>query len=245
MKILISHVYSCNNNGDAAILSAQISALKRSFKNPDISVLSVDNIKPGYKFDGVPVCNALMYWAIAGKDSQLKKLFRAFAMMFCTLLWVFVFRRTKIKLPLVKAWRRPMEVLLEADMQVCVGGGYLRAKADHASSIILMLLFHQIRLAKLLNKPVYLFAQSFGPYPTKVQRQIARAGLRQADLILVRETTSKELLISLGIDQGRIVQVPDSAFMFKPENRFNAKQVLGFKTPSDKIVGVTVRAWLS
>src|SRR5207244_2107908 len=112
-------------------------------------------------------------------------------------------------LPLPLSWHVPMRLLVKADMQVCVGGGYLRAKNDTTSTFILLLLFHQIWLAKILNKPVYLYAQSFGPYPKKLQRFIATRGLKKADLILVREAQSKALLGTMGLDGDYVIQVPD------------------------------------
>ncbi len=243
MKILISHVYSSHNAGDAAILSAQISELKRVFHHPELSVLSVDNIRADYKFDGVPVVKALMYGAVSPSNHKLTKLLLAWSMMAYTVLWVITLRLTRLALPLPRAWRQPLRLLAAADLQVCVGGGYLRAKDDHSSTVILLLLFHQIWLAKLLKKPVYLYAQSFGPYPKKIQRRIAVAGLRRVDLILVREARSAQLLAGLGLTAPLITQVPDSAFLFKPPRQPRPSQLVG-PTTGSQVVGLTVRAWL-
>jgi colanic acid/amylovoran biosynthesis protein len=137
-----------------------------------------------------------------------------------------------------------MQLLADADMQVCVGGGYLRAKNNAASTVILLLLMHQIWLAKALGKPVYLYAQSFGPYPTAAQRRIAALGLKHADLILVREAKSKALLADLGLAGETVIQVPDSAFMFKPQTDLDAHPLLGLERPDEQVVGITVRSWL-
>jgi len=129
-------------------------------------------------------------------------------------------------------------------MQVCVGGGYLRGKKDLSSSIILLLLFHQIWLAHKLGKPVYLYAQSFGPYPTRIQRKIATMGLRCADLILVREGQSKNLLAELGLAGERVIRVPDSAFAFNPNRILVSQPTLLNGLSHEHTVGVTVRSWL-
>ena len=245
MNILISHVYSSNNNGDAAILSAQINELKRVFKHPNLNVMTIDTITPGYTFDDVPVSNSLMHQSVSPSYNRIQKLVLAFVMMSCTTLWALVFRYFNRRLPLIKAWRQPIDLLVEADMQVCVGGGYLRAKDDHVSTVILLLLFHQIWIAKLLRKPVYLYAQSLGPYPKKIQQRIAARGLKLADLVLVRESKSRRLLEQLGVDEARIVQVPDSAFLFRPKVNPRVRRLLGAKTATEQVVGVTVRAWLN
>lgn len=244
MNILISHVYSTHNNGDAAILSAQIEQLKHTFKNAHIHALTIDTIEPGYTFDGIPVFNSLMHGSVSPSNNRFKKLALACCMMSYTVLWVLVLRLTRRTLPLPRTWQKSMQLLVEADMQVCVGGGYLRAKDTGSSTVILALLFHQIWLAKLLHKPVYLFAQSFVPYPSRIQRTIATLGLNQANLILVREAQSKTLLTKLGINHERVVQVPDSAFMFKPKDSLDVRSILEIRASTEYLVGITVRAWL-
>jgi colanic acid/amylovoran biosynthesis protein len=185
-----------------------------------------------------------MHGTVSPANSKLRKLFLAFAMMAYTLLYVVVVRSCHVALPLPRAWREPMQLLTDADMQVCVGGGYLRAKSDPVSTVVLLLLLHQIWLAKVLGKPVYLYAQSFGPYPKAIQRKIAAFGLRRADLILVREAKSKALLADLGLAGESVVQVPDSAFLFRPRARLDVRQLLGVKRPDEQVVGITVRSWL-
>jgi colanic acid/amylovoran biosynthesis protein len=244
MKILISHVYSSNNNGDAAILSAQISELKRVFKSPELNIFTIDTVAADYMFDSVPVFNSLMFGSVSPAHNKLQKLILAWAMMSYTALWAVVFRCSGLRMPLPGIWRKPMELLEKADMQVCVGGGYLRAIDDQVSTIILMLLFHQIWLARFMGKPVYLYAQSFGPYPKKMQQRIAAIGFKNADLILVRESKSKRLLNYLGVDAARVVQVPDSAFLFHPKTDPSVIRILGTKSHGEEIVGITVRAWL-
>jgi colanic acid/amylovoran biosynthesis protein len=245
VKIVISHVYSKHNSGDAAILSAQIAMLKRAFDDPQLRILSIEPSAPGTSFDGIPVGNALMYGAVSPGSGRAKKVVYALAMMAYTSLWARAYRVSHMKLPLPQAWREPMRAMLDADIQVCVGGGYLRSQDDLASTFILVLLLHQIWLAKALGKSVYLFAQSFGPYPRRMQGRITSIGLRYADLILVREAKSGQLLTGLGVAPDRVVQVPDSAFTFEPNPWPDASVLLGPGEPGQDLVGVTVRAWLS
>jgi colanic acid/amylovoran biosynthesis protein len=244
MKIVISHVYSTHNNGDAAILSAQLDQLRQTFPQAQFRILSVENIEANYKFDGVPVSNALMFGTVSPANSRPKKLMLAVMMMATTTVWAMVFRLLRIRLPLPKSWRVPMRIMSESDLQVCVGGGYLRAKNDLISTLMLLLLFHQIWLARTLGKPVVLYAQSFGPYPKRIQYKLAAAGLRYATLILVREANSRDLLARMGLADDRVIQVPDSAFLFTPNLRFNPWPLIGERQPAEQIVGITARAWL-
>jgi colanic acid/amylovoran biosynthesis protein len=244
MKIVISHVYSSYNNGDAAILSAQLDQLRHKFPQAQFQILSVDNIEAGYKFDGIPVSNALMFEVVSSANSRPKKLVLAVTMMICTAIWAMLFRSVHIRLPLPAPWRAPLRIMSESDLQVCVGGGYLRAKKDTVSTLMLLLLFHQIWLARTLGKPVMLYAQSFGPYPKRIQYKLAAAGLRYATLILVREANSRDLLARMGLADGHVIQVPDSAFLFSPDLCFDPWPLIGERQSGEQIVGVTARAWL-
>lgn len=244
MNILISHVYSSNNNGDAAILSAQISELRRAFPGTAIHISTIDRVPEHYSYDGADVVQALMYGSVAPGRHKLPKLMYAAAMIPVTTFWAVSKRWLRISLPLPGVWDIPMRTLAESDMQVCVGGGYLRAKPDLTSTIILLLLVHQIWLARLLGKPVYLYAQSFGPYPTVLQRYLAQTGLRSASLILVREAKSEQLLKDMGIPRYCVRKVPDSAFLFKARSIKAVRRIIRSDGDTDKIVGITVRSWL-
>jgi colanic acid/amylovoran biosynthesis protein len=245
VKILISHVYSKYNNGDAAILSAQISLMRKTFNGPEIRIHSIEPNAYGSTFDGVLVEKSLSYGSIASATGRLIKVAVASGMVIYTTLWACAYRLAKIKLPLPAAWRVPIRALLSADIQVCVGGGYLRARENLTSTILLGLLLHQIWLGWALGTPTYLCAQSFGPYPWRLQRILAKAVLPKADLILVREAKSRAVLSGLGIGSARVVQVADTAFSFQPDPWPDADALIGRLWPEEQVVGITVRSWLS
>jgi len=100
MKIVISHVYSSHNNGDAAILSAQIGGLKEVFVNPDLHIFTIDKVRSDFTFEGVPVCNALMYGSVSSENGKLKKLVLAIVMMVYTASWAYLSRTGSILMPL-------------------------------------------------------------------------------------------------------------------------------------------------
>lgn len=244
MKILISHVYSSNNNGDAAILSAQIAELRRVFDDPEINISIIDQVPKGHTFDGANVSRALMFGAVTPGRNKLHKLLYAAVMVPGTLLWAATRRMIHVSLPLPGVWREPIQTLETSNIQVCVGGGYLRSKQDFTSTIILLLLAHQIWLARMLKKPVYLYAQSFGPYPTRLQRLIARNAIQSASFVLVREAKSERLLDELTIDKSKIVKVPDSAFLFSAKPNNAIRRMVRPDGSKDIVVGITVRNWL-
>ncbi|MBN1171404.1 MAG: hypothetical protein JXA67_04450, partial [Micromonosporaceae bacterium] len=60
MKILLSHAYSRDNAGDAALLSVLIQDVREVFPGADLTVLMMDEVQQGETFDGVPVRPSLL-----------------------------------------------------------------------------------------------------------------------------------------------------------------------------------------
>lgn len=243
MKILISHVYSSDNKGDAAILSAQISELRRVYKDCSVKVLTLDSLEKTREVDGAFLENSLMHFVYYSGLSPIPKMVHVLFMSVWTLVWAFTKSKFLINLPVPKNWKTPLSLLSECDIQVGVGGGYLRGKADFRSTVTLWLLVHQILLAKILGKPMILYAQSFGPFYGFVQKQLAKIAFSSTELILAREEKSLEFLKDLGVPNSKIELVADTAFLLEGEGDFSAKKYFGASCP-EKIVGLTARQWL-
>lgn len=242
MKLLISHAYAIDNKGDAAILAAQVQELRRVLPDASLDIMTLDHLSEGQRFEGVPLTNALMFHVYYSGLPPVLKFLHVLVMITLTLAWA-ALQRLGVTIPMPRAWQRPLALLRGATLQVAVGGGYLRGKADLVSTVTLALLVHQILLARLLGVPTVLYAQSFGPYFGLTQRALARAAFRAARLILVRERTSLAQLRDLGVPQDKIEDVPDTAFLFQSDARADIRAV--FPTPPRKVVGITVRQWLA
>ncbi|HXH27213.1 MAG TPA: hypothetical protein VNG90_04920, partial [Candidatus Acidoferrum sp.] len=61
-RILISHVYSSDNKGDAALTSVLITQLKKAFPGAALTILKLDAIKGNGRFEGVPEVPSFMYY---------------------------------------------------------------------------------------------------------------------------------------------------------------------------------------
>ena len=141
MNVLVTHAYSRENKGDAAILSVLISELRRVFDKPDITVSMMDSGKSQY-FDGVKVIPSYMYLRIARHDSQLLKLLDATMMLVTTIAWATIVRYFSYDLPLVRrADREILTAMSKADLIVPIGGGYIRTKTNKE---IITLIFSRI-----------------------------------------------------------------------------------------------------
>ncbi|HEU5187534.1 MAG TPA: hypothetical protein VFT87_03455, partial [Candidatus Saccharimonadales bacterium] len=86
-NIVISHVYSSDNKGDAALTSVLIQDLKRVFKKPTITILKLDTTDVGGHFEGVPEKASFMAYALNKYHNPLLKLAYTAYMVTVTLLW--------------------------------------------------------------------------------------------------------------------------------------------------------------
>lgn len=242
MKIVISHVYSTENKGDAALQSVLIGDVRRQYKDADITVLTFDTVKPGSTFEGAREKESFMFYAYTTFQNKLiKLLFTAFVGA-STLLWALFRRWFKISLPLPAKLREVANVYAEADLILPVGGGYIRSGHSLTSSINLFLLLHPLLFGYLLRKPTVLYTQSIGPFYRGIERWAVHFVLSRMNLIILREEKSRQLLESLGV-KDNVVRSVDSGFLFTSDQPANIREK--FSIPKDKLlIGVTVRKWL-
>jgi colanic acid/amylovoran biosynthesis protein len=243
MKIVISHVYSNHNKGDAALLSVLISDIKKVFNSADIKVLSLDKVDVNEKFDGVPVINSFMYFAREGGTNVLTRLVYASYLVLYTFTWAILYRFFKYDLKINSKVYQTIEAYRDADLIITVGGGYIRANAGFNGTFVLVFILHPILFSYLLGKITIGYSQSIGPFSNLFQEKLASFVVRKMDAVIVREKISEELLKKWGIAQNVFVSV-DSGFQFNTINSKNIKLEMGIQK-SDMLVGVTVRQWLS
>lgn len=244
MKVLITHAYSTENKGDAALLDVLISDIRRQYgARSDISILTIDTVKKGERFAGVPLYPAFMYHALHASKAKIAKLVYSFILMTYTLAWAQVKKRIHIELPMPSKWRATANLYLSADLIITVGGGYFRSSADPVTFVNLLLMLHPLRFAQILSKPTCLYTMSVGPFSRSFEEKIVAKIFKKTALILVREDTSLDLLRRIGVADN-IVRSVDSGFLFSSNRRINLRKKLGVKK-SAMLVGVTARQWLA
>src|SRR5689334_5193492 len=85
-QIIISHVYSSDNKGDAALVSVLVQDLKRAFPGASLTILTLESGQPE-RFEGVPQHPSFMYYALNSYRHPLMKLVYTLYMLSATLLW--------------------------------------------------------------------------------------------------------------------------------------------------------------
>jgi colanic acid/amylovoran biosynthesis protein len=213
MKIIVSHVYSKENKGDAALLSVLLKDLKRAFHNPDITILTLDKAEKDETFEGVPFENSFMYYARDRYKNPLVQPFYAAFVAISTLSWAYLYGKTGKDLPLPKHLRAVAESYRTADLIIPVGGGYIRSKAGFSATVTLFFILHPFFFSYLLSKPTINYTQSIGPFGNRIQEYMTKVALRNVNGTIVRESISLRLLQKWGITKNVLLSA-DSAFNF-------------------------------
>ncbi len=247
MKILIVNYYSLSNLGDAAILNVQIAELLRDFPDAEITVSTLEKINRIPVEERDKFISSFFHQAIYKNNNPILRLLNTFYVLLASMFWLMMFKylHTNNSLILSKDLKSIIEKYKSADMIISVGGGYINAKSGWRSTLSLILLLHPIYFAKQLGKPVYLLSQSFGPMSNKFQVTMTSLILKNADHLFVRENESLAFLNNIKIDSSKITRTIDSAFLYKSNDKNEAKVYMhnlgiNFKYP---VIGITVRRW--
>ena len=99
-----------------------------------------------------------------------------------------------------------------------------------------------IVLARMMGKPSMLYAVGVGPLLSDEARRLTREAVGLADVVIVRDAASMQLLEDIGCVRGSITVTADPAFGLdmKPLSRAAQARLDALPRP---IVGVSVRAW--
>lgn len=241
-NIVISHVYSSDNKGDAALTAVLIKDVKRVFPGARLTILKLDAVHKTGVFEGVPEQPAFMHFALNKYNNAALKFLYVIFMIPATLLWAWWFRVTGGRGYLPGHLRGVADIYIKADLIIGVGGGYLRSRAGLANRFNVPLLLHPLLFTELLGRPTVLYAQSIGPFVNGYELAIVAAVLRRMALIILREDISVKLLKKMGVTKN-VVRSIDSGFLLRTAIVANVRQ--RYKIPTRALlVGVTVRDWL-
>ncbi len=244
-KIFITHFFTKNNKGDAAILFSMIDQIKKNIENVSISVATTEPISGTEPYK---VVHSFFYHAIYSTENPIVKVLKSVWIISASMVWAFFYRYLRIKLDFLL--RKEIIGLLEeynsSDMVVPVGGGYITGSNSLRGNMTIVLHLHAIVIALLLKKPVILFSQSIGPFANDFQRYITRFVLNKVTYIFARENYSVETLNSIGVNKSKVVKTVDAAFLFESNLKSEMNiEMQSFGITFDKpIVGITLKKWL-
>ncbi len=123
---------------------------------------------------------------------------------------------------------------LKSDLIIDMRGeGYVNSSVAITQSV-------QLLLAKLLRKPFCIYAQSLGPFNSKINKFFAKLTLERAEFITIREPISLDYFEDLNTSKKGIL-CADQAILLNPVSLHVAKEILTkYGISSDrKIIGIS------
>ncbi len=242
MRVLLSHVYSKDNKGDAALLAVLIADVRRAFDDPEIVAVTFDAIAPGETFAGVPLTESFLYYALSASRLRPLKMLAGVFVVTATLAWA-VASRLRLRLPLPAELESLCRLYRDADIVVTVGGGFLRARPGLLATLWLVPVVHPFWLAAVLGTPTVLYPQSIGPLGSRAQERLVKLTLDRAALVMIREDVSMEVVGRLHV-RAPVVRAVDGAFALPAEVRPRSAGRATGRDGDRPLFGITVRAWL-
>lgn len=240
--ILITHVYSSDNKGDAALTSVLLSDMRRIFPDARQKILKLDQARKDGKFESVPEYPSFMGCALNKFNNPLAKLAYVLYMIPATLLWAVCYRRLNWRLWLPRELRDVAAMYAAADLIVAVGGGYIRSRKGLLNRFNIPLLLHPLLLGWLLGKQTVLYSQSVGPFVNIYEPALVAYVLRKMDIVILREDISVALLHKIGV-RDNVVRSIDSGFLLQAKRSLDVRKRYRIE-PDTLLIGVTVRQWL-
>ena len=246
MKILLTHIFSLENKGLAAINSVTISQLRSLFPGVELFISTSDDIKEGERhFAGTKEISSFFFFAISAKKSGLLRILRSTYMLLALLIWCTAYRSLKVELDfiLTEDLKRILKTYVESDLIIFAGGGYLNGKNKIRDDINLFLLLYGIVVLLILGKKIILYAQSIGPFGDKFQKLIGKFVLNRAHVIFAREQKTVNFLKEIGISKPQVIKTVDVAFLFQSDKKkemLKYLESLGVDTKK-RMVGITAQ----
>lgn len=134
-----------------------------------------------------------------------------------------------------------IKAIRESDIVISGGGSILQ---DATSARSLMYYLSIIYIAKKMGKKVMFYGNGFGPITKPFNKKLVKHIINKVDIITVRDSQSKEEMISLGIKKD-ITVTADVTFSYGELGEKQIEQILiDEKIDIDKkIIGISVREW--
>lgn len=121
------------------------------------------------------------------------------------------------------------------------GGGSLLQDVTGSKSIPYYLGI--IKLAQWMGRPTFIYAQGIGPVNRKIFHPLIKSVFRKCTYISVRDEQSRELLLSMGLEQKKIEVVPDPVMGLSLPEDTDATTQSSQLSDSLPVIGISVRFW--
>ena len=211
IKILVINANNWFNKGDVSNRVGFIYSIKKMFgKKAEICIESRTPDKDsGYFYNiGADVVESIYNnGETTGITVNIRKLFRILTLINCYFIYRCFGYISENKNKSNCFFKR----LVDADIVVSSPGGFLQDYHIYQSLLPHIFL---IFLAEIAKKPVVIYAQSVGPFRNPITKFASKIVFNKANLITLRESTSKDYLNEAGIQNPHINVTADASFSF-------------------------------
>ncbi|MFP4697080.1 MAG: polysaccharide pyruvyl transferase CsaB [Eubacteriales bacterium] len=132
--------------------------------------------------------------------------------------------------------------IIRSDIILSGGGNLLQDKTSSRSLWYYLLI---ILFGKIFGKKVMLYSNGVGPLSKKLNIKLVRWIINKVDIITLRETLSKEMLETIGVNRPPIYITSDPVFLLKPADKTKITKILSAENINidNKKIGIAVRKW--
>jgi colanic acid/amylovoran biosynthesis protein len=223
-QVLIVNGWHDSNKGDSAINLGLIEALYRHY-GQDLKIGISSYIPNTSKYYDTAFRHVReLYPQVKTIDSSLPAYLRELSLK--KVLFNFIRGSLKLLLPRLIRDKGEESFIKGSDIIISTGGLYFAFphKSFYRIPFRMLAFSYPLLLAKVLNKRFVFYAQSFGPFNNKLSRKYITWLMNHSYKVLVRESISTQLLKDMGVEENKVVTVPDAAFGMKIDK--NIKDIL-------------------
>jgi len=232
-KILLMDTYSTIHVGNGALLDNTIKLCKEAFGECEFHIISLDveTNKIRYKNLYNPMFGN--FWLGKGLVGKL-----LWAIKQTTFMLIQIINENTLKLPSSKLvfnkdQKDALDVIEKCDICVSCSGEVIGDTFYQA--LPFWLFTYWISIKK--GKKFILFPQSIGPFKMNWTRWLVKTALKNASLLVGRDKSSYEALLSLGFDKTKVMFVPDVAIQQEVGTADIHKY---FNNEDKKVIGITI-----
>lgn len=244
MNILIVNGYARQNKGDGALMSVLCQQLQQTFPYAVVKIDTQEDPRKRPRFEAWENVGSLRQYCFDPTTSKLIHLLRL--VMSCSVVMMLLVLPRKFRKIVLRHLPRPLQTyfstLVEADLVVSTGGGYLNGGRSAMAQVAVYLMLVPLKLAEHFGVCTVCAPQSMGPFATTFQKRLVTQTLEKADLVLTREAKTVQVLAELS-SRFPIIPSVDSGFLFRSDTTISLRKQLHID-PQKLLVGVTVRRWL-
>jgi polysaccharide pyruvyl transferase WcaK-like protein len=246
VRILVVNTFQRDNRGDAALLSVTLDQLHEAFPGARVEIAGFEDPDRWPSYEGVPNLGSIRRWTGDEGIGRLRRISRKSTALGLAALATLpgggrALRGLGRLLPAEP--RAEVRALTSADLVVSACGGYLNGRPGLAGDLSVGFLLLPLWLACRSGVPVVLGPQSLGPFPSRVQRLMARRVLGGCRRVVARESISVLRLTEAGVPTANVLRGVDVAFGFRSRSRRDWRRELGIPTDG-RMVLMTARQYL-